>query len=42
MKAIKKENKLIQIVGDFNYNLLNHDKAKTVTEFMNCLSSNLL
>ena len=42
MKAIKKEKKLIQIVGDFNYNLLNHDKAKTVTEFMNFLSSNLL
>ena len=33
---------MIQIVGDFNFNLLNHEKAKSVSEFMNFLTSNLL
>ena len=42
LKKVNKENKLIQVVGDFNYNLLNHDKAKTVSEFINFMSSNLL
>ena len=29
MKTIKKGKKLIQIVGDFNYNLLNHDSKNS-------------
>ena len=41
MKAIEKENPRTNC-RRFNYNLLNHKKANTVTEFMNFISSNLL
>ena len=42
LKIINKERKMIQVVGDFNFNLLNHEKAKTVSEFINFMTSNLL
>ena len=43
LKTINKERKMIQVVGDFeNFNWLNHEKAKTVSEFTNFMTSNLL
>ena len=37
---IKRENKLLTIVGDFNYNLLNHEVDTQVDEFIHTMLSN--
>ena len=42
MRKVSKEKKMIQIVSDFNFNLLNHEKTKSVSEFMSFFTSNLL
>ena len=42
LKTINEERKMIQVVGDFNFNLLNHENAKKVSEFINFMTSNLL
>ena len=39
LNSLKKENKLIFLSGDFNYNLLNHEKNKEVNEFLDILFS---
>ena len=42
LKKINKEKKFLLMVGDFNYDLIKHDKIKTVSEFLNLMTSNLL
>ena len=40
LEIIKKENKIICICGDFNYNLLNFEKDKIVNDFINIMVRN--
>ena len=42
LKIINKENKQIILTGDFNYNLLKHEKSKNINEFLNIITRNLL
>ena len=42
LNTLKKEKKLIFLTGDFNFNLLNYEKSKEVSEFLNILYSNFL
>ena len=39
LNDIKKENKYIMITGDFNFNLLKHDKNKLINEFLDIMLS---
>ena len=40
IEKIKKENKKTLLVGDFNYNLLVHDKNATISAFLNMIFEN--
>ena len=42
MSIIHKENKLIIITGDFNYNLLKCNVNEEISNFLNCMYTNLL
>ena len=39
---IKKENKQVYLAGDFNYNLLHHEKNVTISKFLNMILQNNL
>ena len=40
LQKIKKENKKTLLAGDFNYNLLNHDKNEAISYFLNMTLQN--
>ena len=42
LTKIMKENKMIFITGDFNYNLLNYKQNEEISNFLNCMYSHLL
>ena len=42
LDKLKKENKKIFIVGDFNYDLLNHEHSNNISEFLNMMLENSL
>ena len=42
LSKVSKENKLIFITGDFNYNLLNYKKNEEVSNFLHCMYTHLL
>ena len=33
---------MLLLVGDFNFDLLKHDKSKQVSDFLNLMTSNIL